>query len=513
MAPRGGTVFRTLTAISLALALGCPSSHDPTAEPEPSEPTRPTRPEPPAGRSESALVGPAGGTLALGDLTLAIPEGALEAPVEITITATDEPTPERFGAYSRVYRFAPEGLSFARPARVALPFAGDPTLATVFWTLAGSESYTALPTRTEGALAVAEVQHFSQAFVGTACEGADCCRRATGELDLLLLVDSSNSMAEEQVSLAREIPALVRAFATGDVDGDGTQDFPAVASLQVATITPDMGTGGHLVPTCSEPTFGDDGVLRTEGNTAVAGCRAAYPSFLSFEAESGADAGAFATDVSCVAQVGTNGCGFEQQLEAGLKAVTASTAATTFHAGTAGHADGANAGFLRDDAVLTLVNLTDENDCSAADPALFDVDSPRYVGDLNLRCFEYPEAVHPVSRYVEGLLDAKGGDGSRLVFANIAGIPADLEGAPADVILADPRMQERLDPAMPNRLVPSCDAPGGVAMPPRRLVETGAGLEERGAAVVDASLCREGVSDAVGQILARVADRVAGRCE
>ena len=36
-------MFRTLTAISLALALGCPSSHDPTAEPEPSEPTRPTR--------------------------------------------------------------------------------------------------------------------------------------------------------------------------------------------------------------------------------------------------------------------------------------------------------------------------------------------------------------------------------------------------------------------------------------------------------------------------------------
>ena len=47
--------------------------------------------------------------------------------------------------------------------------------------------------------------------------------------------------------------------------------------------------------------------------------------------------------------------GFEQQLEATLKAVTPSTAATRFFGDTTGHADGANAGFRREGAVLAIV--------------------------------------------------------------------------------------------------------------------------------------------------------------
>ena len=508
-------MLRTWIVLALALALACPGSHEPGTDPPMATP----RAQPPVGSSESALIGPAGGTVALGELTLTVPEGALDAPVELTITATDRPTPDRFEGYSRVFTFAPEGLRFARPVRVALPFTGDPALTTIFWTLAESESYAAVPTRTEDGLALAEVHHFSQAFVGTACEGAVCCGRATDELDLLLLVDSSGSMVEEQDALARELPALVRAFATGDVDGDGAQDFPAVASLQVGTISPDMGTGGHEVPTCSEPFLGDDGVLLGAGNLFDASCEESYPRVQRFEPGApGADAERFARNVSCVAQLGTDGCGFEQQLEAALKAVTPSTSATSFQAGTRGHADGANAGFVRERAVLALVNVTDENDCSAADPELFDLDSPRFATDPNLRCSDYPEALHPVSRYAEGFLDAKGGDASRLVFANIAGIPRDLEGASGDAILADPRMEERVDPREPFQLEPSCttlyeEAPPGRASPPRRLVETASALEARGAATVNASICRASFGDAVGRILARVADRVAGRCE
>jgi hypothetical protein len=50
-----------------------------------------------------------------------------------------------------------------------------------------------------------------------------------------------------------------------------------------------------------------------------------------------------------MARVGTSGCGFEHQLAATSKALTAPE----------------NAGFLRDDAFLQIVLITDEDDCSA----------------------------------------------------------------------------------------------------------------------------------------------------
>ena len=45
------------------------------------------------------------------------------------------------------------------------------------------------------------------------------------------------------------------------------------------------------------------------------------------------------SDFACLATLGTGGCGFEQQLKAVRKALTI-------------HADGANAGFVRDDSLL-----------------------------------------------------------------------------------------------------------------------------------------------------------------
>jgi hypothetical protein len=108
-------------------------------------------------------------------------------------------------------------------------------------------------------------------------------------------------------------------------------------------------------------------------------------------------------DIACVAAMGTGGCGFTQPLEAALKAVTPTTSSITFAMGTVGHGDGVNAGFVRPDSLLVVLVLTDEDDCSALDPDLFNPSSARYTGALNLRCFMYPEAVHPMSRYEDGL--------------------------------------------------------------------------------------------------------------
>lgn len=502
--------FRLLPLLTL---LGCPSSHsvDPDSIPSPVTPTEPLT----VGDTVSVSLGVDGGLVQVGELALRVPAGALAEPTTIRVTATSTTLPDGFTSYTPVLRFEPAGLVFRTPATIEIPFAGDSRLATVFWTDPAG-AFTALPTEIDGAIARTTVAHFSQAFVGTACEGAECCRRAVGAVDVLFVVDNSNSMADEQHALAREIPRVVQALATGDADADGVQDFPAITSLRTGVVTSDMGTGGAVVPTCTNSRFGDDGILRTRGNTAIAGCDATYPSFMDFEAGT-TPIESFAADVGCVATIGTNGCGFEQQLEATLKALTSSTATTSFVGGTSGHADGHNAGFLRDDAILLIVMLTDENDCSALDPGIFDPASTVYEGDLNLRCFNYPEAVQPIDRFVQGLIAAKG-DAVRLVFAPIVGLPVDLEGEPVDAVLADERMEERIDPEMPSRVRFACDrvTPSGdrmVAFPARRILQVAQGLEADGVASVPGSICQDDFGGPIARILDRVSLRVGGSCE
>ncbi|MFK7989928.1 MAG: MopE-related protein [Sandaracinaceae bacterium] len=347
------------------------------------------------------------------------------------------------------------------------------------------------------------------------CVSGTCCEAAGTRVDVLFVVDNSNSMTEEQASFAAELPRMVRALATGDLNSDGTPETDPVRDLHLGVVTADMGTSGHTVPTCARSDFGDDGVLRTQGRTDIIGCMATYPSFLTFRPADGGDPDEAAADAACVMLTGTGGCGFEQPLEAGLKAITASTSPLRFFRSTTGHADGANSGFLRDDSVLVTFFLTDENDCSAEDGDLFNPSSARYGGtDLNLRCFVHNEALHPLSRYVDGLLDTRD-DPRDLIFAAITGIPVDVVRSPPDFagILADERMIERIDPAMPTRVIPSCNVVGrGQAFPPRRIVRVAQELSDRGATSILDSICQDNYAAAMGRVLERVGARIGESC-
>ncbi|UJR78759.1 hypothetical protein [Sandaracinus amylolyticus] len=368
---------------------------------------------------------------------------------------------------------------------------------------------------------------------GLTCEDATCVCDGSGasdtdELDLLFVIDDSGSMGEEQASLTEELPRFVQALSTGDRDGDGTRDFDPVTSLHVAVVTTDMGVGGNLVPTCDGGLFGaelgDDGVMITAGRTSILGCMPSYPAIFQYRA--GEDVADFAMELACVATVGTGGCGFEQPLEAALKAISPSTAREgytppIFLGGTRGHGDGVNAGFLREGSVLGVLVVTDEEDCSTPDPGIFDPSDERFSSaDLSLRCFAFPDVPHRIERYVAGE-DGRAGllglrrDPSRLVFGVLAGIPVDAATDPAhpdfDAILEHPDMQEIVDPSMPTRLRPSCNVPGaGVSFAPRRIVEVARGLDARGAGAVVGSICQnsfagqfDGMIEALGAALTR----------
>ena len=361
------------------------------------------------------------------------------------------------------------------------------------------------------------------------------------ELDLLLMVDNSESMGPAQAALAAALPGFLAGLAAGELRNPETGQlltrFPRVRSLRVGVVSSDMGTGGFRVPTCGSSRFGDDGLLLDRGDLSDARCLASYPSFFEFERDPAASpeseaerAAALGGDVGCVARLGTDGCSFEQPLDAILKAVTPSTSTITFQEGTSGNGtvnrvDGAGLSpdiadddaFVRDDSLLVVIALTDEDDCSTFEPDLFNPASTRFTGDLNLRCFNFPEAVYPLSRFRDGLLALRPSNPSLLLYAPIVGVPADLvparnprEAPDLAALLEDARMQERVDADGPSGFAASCDAPGGLARPPRRMVTLAQELGERGALTSVQSLCAGDLRPALFGVLQRIAVELGG---
>jgi hypothetical protein len=209
---------------------------------------------------------------------------------------------------------------------------------------------------------------------------------------------------------------------------------------------------------------------------------------------------------ACVAVQGTNGCGFEQPLEAALKALTPSTSATRFHAGTTGHGDGDNAGFLREDSILAVLVVTDEDDCSAANPALFDLEDPSYPEGFEMRCAAHEDDLHPLRRYLDGFRALRADHPSRFMFGAITGVPEDLVADPAAIdyaaILADPRMEIAPHPFWEGLLRPSCEVTArGSAYPPRRLVRL---VRDFGEQAVVTSICSASFASTTEAVLSRL---------
>ncbi|UJR84042.1 hypothetical protein [Sandaracinus amylolyticus] len=352
---------------------------------------------------------------------------------------------------------------------------------------------------------------------GPSCEGVVCRERevcelgacrcdpaqstTTDALDLVLMMDSSGSLEAEQTRFVAALPRFFRALTSGDHDEDGTPEHTPVRSLHVGVVTSDMGSAGFPIPTCGTE-FGDDGRFVRSASASLGGCPATYPTFFEFAA--GDDVSALANDVSCVAQTEhLEGCGFEQPLESVLKALSPAVPTEwtaegfeppTFLDGTLGHGAGMHAGFSRRDAVLAILLLTDEDDCSVSDVELFDQTSPRYGGELSFRCVAHQSALHPFARYVGGLASLRRHPG-RVVLGVLAGIPAEVipsaPGEPEDYdwILTHPDMQSAID-ATTGRIRHSCeDAALGATHPPARIVQVAQGLSYSGARTFVRTMC------------------------
>ncbi|MBK8697586.1 MAG: hypothetical protein IPN17_36390, partial [Deltaproteobacteria bacterium] len=125
----------------------------------------------------TASIGAAGGVVELGGFTLTIPPGALTETREITVEGAADATVEGYSLSSRLYRLQPEGLTFALPATVSIPFVPGAESPALFWSLADNSGHEDLHGTVMGAAMAAAVTHFSSGYVGSvlppACNPGD----------------------------------------------------------------------------------------------------------------------------------------------------------------------------------------------------------------------------------------------------------------------------------------------------------------------------------------------------
>jgi hypothetical protein len=194
-------------------------------------------------------------------------------------------------------------------------------------------------------------------------------------VDVLFMIDNSSGGTPYQQKLSVSFPSYLNTL---------TSLPGGLPNLHIAVVSSSMGAGRSTdIPQCAPG--GDRGVFQATPR-APCGATGLAPgqNFISNVNGMANYTGELATVFSCIAALGDQGCGFEHQLESILRALGADGAA----------APPQNANFLRPNAFLQIVLLSDEDDCSAPpDSDLFDTSS-RLVSDplgplQSFRCNEF----------------------------------------------------------------------------------------------------------------------------
>ncbi|MCP4679992.1 MAG: hypothetical protein GY854_31770 [Deltaproteobacteria bacterium] len=247
-------------------------------------------------------------------------------------------------------------------------------------------------------------------------------------VDLLVVVDNSGPMGEEQIILASSLPKMINSL----VSPAGDWPYPAVTDLRVAFVSTNMGLqygengsiegfpySDTLVPTCTdqEDPRGDDGRFLIQpycyGVNNTLGWVETTEDNLNTK---------LADQVGCLTTLGTWGCGVEQQFETSIRGLVRNEEQSAF---------------IQEGHLLAVLIVTDEDDCSVREWELFTTaqwesgtlpdDNDPSRGLLNTACNLPKENeenyLFPTSRYRDKLVELKGNDPKAVVLAAIVGVP------------------------------------------------------------------------------------------
>ena len=207
------------------------------------------------------------------------------------------------------------------------------------------------------------------------------------KVDILFLLDNSPSTNPRKVMVSA-VPKFIDQLDALATSGDK-------AWYHIGAVTSDLGAGPKSLGNGACVPGGQGGKLQTlpapnagqanchpPGNNLATGMSANFIDYNQLTGESNApDGQTIKNTFTCLSASGGQGCGFEHVLEAIYQALKQPNPDTA----------SANAGFLRDDAMLVVVLATDEDDCSAPpDTDLFDPASTQYgVANSSFRCTQF----------------------------------------------------------------------------------------------------------------------------
>jgi hypothetical protein len=201
------------------------------------------------------------------------------------------------------------------------------------------------------------------------------------KIDLLFMVDNSASMTPLQTKLLTQFPVfmnVLKMLPTGDGTTMGLPD------IHVAVISSDTGPGKFDLGDRNCSYLGDGGKFHSTPTGACA--TAPLPAdqhYLIASMNQGQKnyTGDITDAFTCIAALGDKGCGFEGQLKSVRWALDPLNTPDT------------NVGFLRNDAFLAVILITNEDDCSVPDDS--DLVDPTTTGVglygplVSYRCNEF----------------------------------------------------------------------------------------------------------------------------
>ncbi len=287
----------------------------------------------------------------------------------------------------------------------------------------------------------------------------------TNKIDILWVIDNSNSMCEEQDALTANFQTFINGLA--DINAD----------FRLAVITTDMSSSpgvfrdrpGPIGPDCS-----DTAEPLTCGDVTGPVLSSTSYQLDANNPNAGLDIESLQSDFRCIATVGTvsGEAGFERGLDTMRQALSVSSLDTI------------NSGFRRDDAWLAIIFVTDENDCS-------------HGGALeliqNAECEWLRDDLVPVSTFVDFVKTVQGtADGDRLLVAGIIG------------------PDNGVRPERPDEPQPSCsNSERGTAFSGYRYADFINSFGDRG---IGADICHDSFQVALDQITRVIRANLATKC-
>ena len=393
----------------------------------------------------------------------------------------------------------------------------------------------------------------------------------TRDVDILFVIDNSGTMAEEQLRLSQNFASFIQVLESKDVDANYrigiTTSDSGNPRCPASTYTPE--NGALVLSSCLDRV--DDDEFRANGEDFSSACTdfcakrnadlKVVPTTTQYDSKPAPRAwieridgksniGGVSSNVEafrCYGPQGVAGCGFEQQLESMYHALVKASDKNY----------PSNYGFLRESAILSIIIITDEADCSYQEAQkeifttnkVFWYDPNEDVAPTSAVCWKAgvectgtspysechaanygldgavgapkPEAVlRPVSDYIDFVRSLEAGkraidDSQRVVISLIAGVPLGYDTREAEIAYADSPdefYQENFG------IGPGCvweETMGwpSTAVPPVREREFAEAFIDPGASGRNLyTICQDDYSAALRTIAERIRDRLEPLC-